>query len=221
MCALGLAAIGCSSVAVTPSPPTSALAPLVSGSSTTEPATTTTTTVPVDEAGPGPYVFPVDRADAPYGRTHDDYAATDIFACGATYLAPTNGVVLEVALSDTWDPQTDDPATRFGLFVSILGDDGVRYFGSQLDSVLVSTWDRVSAGQPLGVVGQTGEARNGACHLHLGISENCTNAEWEIRRGTIWPWRYLDDWKRGINTSPILEAMQIVDYAPNACRQAA
>ena len=45
-------------------------------------------------------------------------------------MAVTDGVILEVNRVDTWNPKIDAGATRGGLSVSLLGDDGVRYYGS-------------------------------------------------------------------------------------------
>lgn len=163
----------------------------------TPPATTTTTPVPH-------YVFPVD-GKASYQRAHHDYPATDIIApCGATVRAVTSGVVLEVSREDRYDAARDDGALRGGLFVSLLGDDGVRYYGSHLRSVAqgIEAGVRVSAGDVLGRVGDTGRA--GVCHLHLGISPPCGEVgDWWIRRGVIWPWSYLDSWRRGGSASPV------------------
>ena len=144
-----------------------------------------------------------------FGRTHHDYPATDIFArCGDSFVAPTSGVVLEVSRTDTWNPARDDGATRGGLSVSIRGDDGVRYYGSHLRAIAsgVRSGTRVAAGQRLGVVGRTGNARSTPCHLHFGISPPCQVAgDWWTRRGEVSPWPYLTSWRRGGRRSPVAE----------------
>jgi murein DD-endopeptidase MepM/ murein hydrolase activator NlpD len=78
-------------------------------------------------------------------------------------VAVTSGVVDFVSVEDLWDPATDDPATRGGLAVAIIGDDGVRYYGSHLSEVDASIREgvRVDAGQLLGKVGNTGMPRQG------------------------------------------------------------
>jgi len=152
------------------------------------------------------YVFPVD-GKVTYERTHHDYPATDIIAaCGAPVRAVTDGVVLEVSRTDGYDARADDGAKRGGLFVSVLGDDGVRYYGSHLRvlSAGIDAQARVRAGDALGEVGDTGDA--GVCHLHFGLSPQCARvADWWVRRGTIWPWSYLDVWRRGDPVSPAAE----------------
>jgi peptidoglycan LD-endopeptidase LytH len=163
------------------------------------------------------YVFPIVGAKASYARTHHDYPASDVFACGATFVAPTNGTVDEVSEVDRWDAEVNDPATRGGLIVSMVGDDGVRYYGAHLDEVLVVPGQVVAMADPLGIVGQTGNARNSACHLHFGISRPCTGGEWAVRRGEVWPWPYLDAWRDGQQTSPALEVFKAEQEVPDAC----
>ena len=72
--------------------------------------------------------MPVADVDAAgWGSTHSGYSATDIFAaCGAQIVSPVNGSVLEVRTVDSRDPAVDNPATRGGRSVALLGDDGVR-----------------------------------------------------------------------------------------------
>ncbi|MEU8000963.1 peptidoglycan DD-metalloendopeptidase family protein [Catellatospora sp. NPDC049111] len=152
------------------------------------------------------HVFPV-LGKSSYGRTHHDYQATDVMApCGATVVAVIDGVVLEISPVDLYDPKTDDGALRGGKSVSLLGDDGVRYYGSHFSAIdaKIKAGVRVKAGQPLGKVGRTGLAS--ACHLHFGMSPACANTgDWWIRRGVIWPWRYLDAWRKGTAKSPVTE----------------
>jgi murein DD-endopeptidase MepM/ murein hydrolase activator NlpD len=152
------------------------------------------------------YVFPV-VGGSTYQRVHHDYPATDIIAaCGLPVVATTDGVILEVGRKDTWVASVNEGASRGGLFVSLLGDDGVRYYGSHLRSIAtgIEAQARVHAGERLGQVGDTGDAS--VCHLHFGISPLCARVgDWWIRRGTIWPWSYLDSWKRGASRSPAAE----------------
>ncbi len=147
------------------------------------------------------HVFPIQLVEAAsYGRAHHDYPATDIFApCGATVVAPVSGAISEIATVDTWDPNVDDGATRGGLSVTLIGDDSVRYYGSHLSSIdpAIAVGVRVTVGQPLGLVGNTGNARGIVCHLHFGISPPCGVGDWQVRRGTIPPAPYLDAWRAG------------------------
>ena len=61
---------------------------------------------------------------------------------------------------------------------------------------------QVTAGQKLGEVGSTGSARGTAPHLHFGISYPTAPGDWKIRRGVLYPWKYLDAWKTGKDLSP-------------------
>jgi murein DD-endopeptidase MepM/ murein hydrolase activator NlpD len=173
--------------------------------------------------GSTPYIVPLrDVAATGWGPDHSGYPATDIFAaCGAEIVSPVDGVLLEVRTIDSWDPAVDDPATRGGRSVSVLGDDGVRYYVSHLDEVdaALLTGGRVGAGQRLGTVGLSG--RTSACHVHFGISPPCPDEEWSIRRGVIPPAPYLDAWQSGEQLSPQPEVQGWVDDNPGACAEAA
>ncbi|WP_436525583.1 M23 family metallopeptidase [Actinoplanes sp. HUAS TT8] len=151
------------------------------------------------------YVFPVAAKNVSWHKTHAGYKATDIFAaCGSKFVATTSGVVLEISLKDKFKKGMKDGPYNGGLFVSILGDDGVRYYGSHLQSVTtgIKKGVRVKAGQLLGKVGHTGNA-SGVCHLHYGISAPCAKVgDWKVRRGVIWPYTYLASWRKGGQLSP-------------------
>jgi peptidoglycan LD-endopeptidase LytH len=152
------------------------------------------------------YAFPVDASNVAFHPTHSKYPATDIFAdCGEPAVATTSGVVLEVSLKDVYVKGSPDGPDNGGLSVSLLGDDGVRYYGSHLSKVLdgIRAGVRVKAGQQLGKVGHTGNA-NGVCHLHFGISPACAKTgDWKVRRGVVWPATYLTSWRDGGSKSPV------------------
>lgn len=146
-------------------------------------------------------------AKTSYGKTHHDYPAADIFCpIGSHFVAVTNGVVDYVSRTDEWDPKINDGANRGGLSVAIIGDDGVRYYGSHLSEVAdgIEPGVRVSAGQLLGLTGHSGDAINTTPHLHFGISHPTTPDDWAIRRGEIAPYRFLQAWQRGQNVTPDL-----------------
>lgn len=168
------------------------------------------------------YVLPVADVDrASWSATHSTYPATDIFVgCGATLVAPVSGTVLEVRRVNSYDPVVDDPATRGGRSVSILGHDGVRYYLAHFDTIVdgLAPDDMVAAGQRLGTMGDSG--RTAACHLHFSISPPCPGQEWAVRRGVIWPYRYLDAWRRGEQLSPVAEADAWTAANPQACAEA-
>ena len=170
-----------------------------------------------------PYLVPVRRPEqAGWNPTHASYPATDIFvACGAELVSPVDGIVTEIRRVDLYDPAIDDPSTRGGRSVSVVGFDRVRYYLSHLDDVESSlvVGHRISAGDHLGTVGTTG--RSSACHAHFGISPPCQRLEWSIRRGVIWPASYLDAWRDGVQRSPASEVDGWTSEHPDACRDAA
>lgn len=152
------------------------------------------------------YQFPVPGCKVSYSKYHHDYPATDIQAkLGCPFVAPIGGVVQDVNLKDRWSGRTNLGKDRGGLSVSFIGDDGVRYYGSHLSKVEpgIEPGVRVEAGAKLGEIGSTGSARGTKPHLHFGISYPTSPGDWEIRRGVIWPWKYLDAWRAGKNLSPV------------------
>ena len=154
------------------------------------------------------YIFPVAGCEVNYARAHHDYAATDILAnAGCKFVAPIDGVVDEVSRVDNWKGKTNLGIDRGGLFVSIIGSDGVRYYGSHLRSIPSSIQPGVAvkAGRVLGAVGTTGSAKGTAPHLHFGISWPTPPDTWWVRRGEVLPWKYLDAWKSGKDLSPVKE----------------
>ena len=153
------------------------------------------------------YIFPVADCAVNYARAHHDYAATDILAKkGCKFVSPVNGVIDEVNRIDLWRGKTNLGIDRGGLYVSIIGEDGVRYYGSHLTSIVSSIQPGVvvKAGQLLGKVGATGSARGTSPHLHFGISWPTPSQPnvWWVRRGVVLPWKYLDAWKSGKDLSP-------------------
>lgn len=156
------------------------------------------------------YIFPVADCAVNYARAHHDYAATDILAKkGCKFVSPVNGVIDEVNRTDLWSGKTNLGIDRGGLYVSIIGEDGVRYYGSHLASIVTSIQPGavVKAGQLLGKVGATGSARGTSPHLHFGISWPTPSQPnvWWVRRGVVLPWKYLDTWKSGKDLSPFKE----------------
>jgi murein DD-endopeptidase MepM/ murein hydrolase activator NlpD len=201
----------------------STTSPAATSPATTAPATTArVTTVPVTTSTvPEPaYTFPFTGHKVSYGRDHHDYPAIDVFGCGAMVVSPTNGVVDQVRDFDPWDPKGNAWSTRGGKYVSVIGVDGVRYYFAHLESTLVTPGQTVQPGDALGPMGQTGNARNSACHTHFGISWPCPANEWKVRRGKVWPMDYLDAWRDGDQLSPAtaVEWTEIAD--PEACADA-
>lgn len=159
------------------------------------------------------YAFPVKGCKTEYRRKLLVLPKTTIWAKpGCAFVSPVGGVVDEVNVQDNWSSATDAGATREGRFVTIIGDDGVRYLGGHLDSVAegVKPGTRVKAGQLLGRVGTTGNARDTGPNLYFAISWKTGPAYWWVRRGMVKPWDYLDAWQKGNRTlSPREETLKL------------
>jgi peptidoglycan LD-endopeptidase LytH len=204
-----LVAGGCSGAGDRPAaggataPPATTATPTTAPATSGPPGTATTTTRP---PAPVRYRFPVTGCRTRYGTGHHDYPAADLFtARGCTFVAPVDGRVDEVARTDNWTPAGDRGADRGGRSVSLVGVDGVRYYGSHLEAVApgIAPGVRVRAGQPLGRIGNSGSARVTPVHLHFGISWPTRPGIWWVRRGMVPPARYLDSWRAGGDLSPV------------------
>jgi murein DD-endopeptidase MepM/ murein hydrolase activator NlpD len=151
------------------------------------------------------YVFPISGCQVTYAHSHHNYPATDILTkVGCAFVAPTSGIVNEVNRIDRYSWKHNLGKDRGGIYISILGDDGVRYYGSHLSKLAVGMLPgvRVVTGQMLGTVGSSGDAKGTVPHLHFGISWPTKVGIWWVRRGELYPWPFLDAWRAGINLSP-------------------
>ncbi|MBA2889190.1 M23 family metallopeptidase [Nonomuraea soli] len=159
------------------------------------------------------YVFPVKGCSTSYQKRLLVLPKTTIWAGrGCAFVSPVDGVVDEVNLQNRWKPSVDAGATREGRFVTIIGEDGVRYLGGHLDTIDegVRPGVKVKAGQRLGTVGNTGNARDTAPNLYFAISWKTGPAYWWVRRGMVNPWNYLDAWREGNATfSPRHETFEL------------
>ena len=193
---------------ITPSPTDTITLTETSTDTPTETSTGTPTSLP--SATPTPtanlytYFFPIQPPHlAGFSKGGHPFPATDIFApLGTKFVAVTSGVVDEVSSVDKWDPAINDPTTAGGLSVRILGDDGFHYYGAHLSSIAygirVGIW--VPAGQLLGLVGNTGDARFTATHVHFEVSiPNPPFTKLE-------PFPLLTAWLDGQNVTPALPA---------------
>jgi murein DD-endopeptidase MepM/ murein hydrolase activator NlpD len=209
------ATLGPIAIMATILPPTVAptTIPTASATSTRSPATPTAKLTATPEAKAtaiqsARHVFPVQSdGKISYGRFHHDYPAADIFCpIGSVFVAVTDGVVDFVSRKDSWEPKVNDGATRGGVAVALVGNDGVRYYGSHLSQVAegIVPGAHVVAGQQLGLTGKSGDARFTDPHLHFGISHPTMPDDWELRRGEIAPYEYLRAWQRGEDVTPDL-----------------
>ncbi len=58
-----------------------------------------------------------------------------------------------------------------GLYIWLKRADGVQYYYAHMDSIAegLAAGSRITVGQVVGAVGNTGDARHGAPHLHFEI----------------------------------------------------
>ena len=169
------------------------------------------------------YTFPVAGCTVTYSKYHHDYPATDIFAKkGCAFVSPIAGVVDEVNTVDKWSGKTNLGADRGGLSISILGDDGLRYYGSHLSKIEANIVPgyKVTTGEKLGEIGSTGSARGTKPHLHFGISYPTEKGIWWVRRGVglekgkTSPWKYLQAWQVGKDLKPKLVVPSAIPAEP-------
>jgi len=170
------------------------------------------------------YTFPIAGCTVTYSKYHHDYPASDIFAKkGCAFVAPIAGVVDEVNTVDKWRGRTNLGADRGGLSISIIGDDGNRYYGSHLSKIETNIipGTRVATGEKLGEIGSTGSAKGTKPHLHFGISYPTDKGIWWIRRGVgletkgkTSPWKYLQAWQAGKDLKPKVVIPAVIPAEP-------
>ena len=178
---------------------------------------TTATAAPI-------YTFPIAGCTVTYSKYHHDYPASDIFAKkGCAFVAPIAGVIDEVNTVDKWSGKTNKGADRGGLSISIIGDDGNRYYGSHLSKIgaNIIPGTRVATGEKLGEIGSTGSAKGTKAHLHFGISYPTEKGIWWIRRGVgletkgkTSPWKYLQAWQAGKDLKPKVVIPAVIPAEP-------
>ena len=169
------------------------------------------------------YAFPVAGCTVTYSKYHHDYPASDIFAKkGCAFVAPIAGVIDEVNTVDKWSGKTNIGADRGGLSISIIGDDGLRYYGSHLSKIepnIVPGY-KVATGEKLGEIGSSGSAKGTKPHLHFGISYPTEKGVWWVRRGVglekgkTSPWKYLQAWQVGKDLKPKVLIPAVIPAEP-------
>ena len=177
---------------------------------------TTATAAPI-------YTFPIAGCSVKYGKYHHDYPATDIDAKkGCAFVASIAGVIDEVNTVDKWSGKTNKGADRGGLSVSVIGDDGNRYYGSHLSKIEANIVPgyKVTTGEKLGEIGTSGSAKGTKPHLHFGISYPTEKGVWWIRRGVglekgkTSPWKYLQAWQVGKDLKPKVVIPAVIPAEP-------
>lgn len=109
-----------------------------------------------------------------YQRTGSQIAAgktpihkgIDVYAQkGTPIVSPVSGKIRDAGFSN-----------KSGYYVSLVGDDGIRYFFAHLESdPRVASGETVAAGYHLGFVGASGNAQGTSPHLHMEMRMNDTN----------------------------------------------
>ena len=170
------------------------------------------------------YTFPVAGCTVTYSKYHHDYPASDIFAKkGCAFVSPIAGVVDEINSVDKWSGKTNLGADRGGLSISIIGDDGLRYYGSHLFKIEANIVPgyRVTTGEKLGEIGSSGSARGTKPHLHFGISYPTEKGIWWVRRGVgleskgkTPPFKYLQAWQVGKDLKPKVVTPAVIPAEP-------
>ena len=170
------------------------------------------------------YTFPVASCTVTYTKYHHDYPAADIFGKkGCAFVSPIAGVVDEVNSVDKWSGKTNLGADRGGLSISIIGDDGLRYYGSHLSKIEANIVPgyRVTTGEKLGEIGSSGSARGTKPHLHFGISYPTEKGIWWVRRGVgleskgkTPPFKYLQAWQIGKDLKPKVVTPAVIPAEP-------
>jgi murein DD-endopeptidase MepM/ murein hydrolase activator NlpD len=205
---------------ITRTPSTTSPIPTATDSATPTPPSDTQTPseTPLPTLANPTHTFPLDPPSlGDFAEGGHTYPATDIFApAGSRFVAVTAGVVDFVSYQDLWDPAVGDMSVAGGLCVAIVGDDGVRYYGSHLQAVAdgIHPGLRVQAGQLLGYVGNSGNAATTETHLHFGISRPTFPEDWQARRGQIDPFSYLVAWRNGQNLTPALTPLGAASETP-------
>jgi murein DD-endopeptidase MepM/ murein hydrolase activator NlpD len=152
------------------------------------------------------YIFPIDpKKDASFAESGYTTQALDIFAeSGAHFLAVTDGVVNDVSYSDRWEPGVNDQNQSGGLWVSIIGVDGIRYYGAHLSAInpVIHIGSTVRAGDLLGLVGNSGNARFTLPHLHFEILLPPSAGLYPSEATRLDPYPFVLAWYNGEDVTP-------------------
>src|SRR5262245_8451437 len=172
------------------SAPAVAVTPSIAGA-----ATPTVTVAPLPVANTFPIPAPnIVRFSDNWHACRDGcsrlHKGNDVFAAeGAPEIAVESGVVAAINNTDSGNG---------GLYIWLRGDSGNAYFYAHNSANLVTLGQRVGRGQMIGLVGHTGNATEGASHIHFQInrcgqldsSEPCTVDPYTLL--TSWPQELTD-----------------------------
>jgi murein DD-endopeptidase MepM/ murein hydrolase activator NlpD len=165
----------------------------------------------------GGYVFPVagGAGQVFVGHTHHDYPAADIAAPeGSQLYALSNGAVTEA-----WPSGTSD----CGIGFSISTTDGLSWTYCHLSYLepAVVAGALLAAGQPVGLVGQTGHATGPHLHLQLNPTTGYPQDEpwFQAFAGTAFTWS--DAVQSNPASSPVFAVVGDTSAAPRSLDSAA
>jgi murein DD-endopeptidase MepM/ murein hydrolase activator NlpD len=110
---------------------------------------------------PGSYLYQRTASQRQAGKT-PIHQGIDVYAAkGTPILSPVAGTI-----------ESAGTGTKGGHYVTIVGDDGIRYYFAHMESeAKVGNGDRVSAGQHVGFVGASGNAQGTSPHLHMEMRD--------------------------------------------------
>ena len=150
----------------------------------------------VHAAVPSTNVFPIGHSGAACTNSYGDPRGGGRSHAGVDCFSPANtGTPLVAVESGVIDRRyTQDPSNPCGRgnAVAIRGNSGTRYYYGHLNRIDVAMDQRVTRGQRIGTLGQTGNA-NPACggggpHLHFELRPDGTN--------TVDPYPYVTRWPK-------------------------
>jgi murein DD-endopeptidase MepM/ murein hydrolase activator NlpD len=178
------------------------------GASFNEPARQMLSGAPVEGAGSGNYVFPVGGGPAvvSVSHWHHDYPAADIAAPeGSPLYALSDGTVL---YAWSWDQ-------RCGTGFTMKSTDGQTWTYchlSYLDPV-VTEGAELKAGDPVGLVGQTGDATGPHLHLQLQPASSYPQDQpwFQTAAGTAFQWSDAGPTKAGGSRPLVFHIVRSLD----------
>lgn len=99
-----------------------------------------------------------------WGTLHDGDAVDVSASCGAPILAAADGLVISVGSPSNWN-------SGYGGFVRIEHPNGTKTFYAHNRTNLVGVGDRVSQGNTIAQIGNTGRTYGTTgCHVHFGVT---------------------------------------------------
>ncbi len=156
----------------------------------------------VHAAVPSTNVFPIGHSGAACTNSYGDPRGGGRSHAGVDCFSPANtGTPLVAVENGVIDRRyTQDPSNPCGKgnAVAIRGNSGTRYYYGHLNRIDVAMDQRVTRGQRIGTLGQTGNA-NPACggggpHLHFELRPDGTN--------TVDPYPYVTRWPK-VGSGPV------------------